>query len=68
MKKYLILLASLGIMFMLYSFGSLLKEHREAREAERVTQDIETYIERVEQCRLAFPRSHAYDIHMCAVD
>lgn len=29
-------------------------------------QEIEVYIERLNQCRLAFPRSNALDLHECA--
>ena len=46
----------------------VVQSHRIEKDQAELEMDIEVYVQRVHECKLAFPKGNASQIHECAID
>ena len=67
-RSYLILFVSFFLILGLHSLKSVVQSHRLEKDQAELEMDIEVYIQRIHECRLAFPRANARELHICATE
>ena len=68
MKQYITFAVIIAVLALLNHFRGIVTDHRNELEYQEGVKCIDMYVQRMQKCRLAYPRANGRQLHECATD
>lgn len=66
MKHFIIFAVIMAALALLHQFRVIVTDHRNELEYQEGVKCIDMYVQRMQKCRLAYPRANGRQLHECA--